>query len=84
MNDPLNKLNNAITLIQQTAVIDGITIAGLMIVVYAILTMFNHDNSPAARAQRWENLQRVMICSAIIAGAGALVQFSTGFGRMLL
>jgi hypothetical protein len=79
----LTNLNNAVAQLKQNAAVDGITIAALMIIVYAVIIMFNHDNSPQARTQRWEHLHRVLICAAIITGAGALVQFATGFGSML-
>jgi len=79
----LDNLNNAITNLQRHAAVDGITLAALMMIVYAIIIMFNNDNSPQARTQRWEHLQRVLICAAIIAGAGALVQFATAFGHLL-
>ena len=81
--DALNNLNNAITQLQKNAAIDGITIAALMVIIYAIIIMFNNDNSPQARTQKWEHLHRVLICAVIIAGAGALVQFAVGFGGML-
>jgi cytochrome bd-type quinol oxidase subunit 1 len=79
----LNNLNNAILQFQQNALAIGVTLAGLMIAVYAMIIMFKNDNSPQARTQRWDDLHRVLICAGVITGAGALVQFAVGFGKML-
>lgn len=79
----LTKLNDLVKLLQQNAAIVGVTIAGLLIAIYSVAIMLNNDQSPAARTQRWEQLQRVFICAAIIAGTGAFAQFATGLGNLL-
>jgi hypothetical protein len=79
----LTNLNNILVLLQKNGLTIGITMAGLLVTVYAIMIMLNNDQSPAARNERWERLQRVFLCAAIIAGFGAFVQFATGLGTML-
>jgi hypothetical protein len=79
----LNNLNNVIKLLQQHAATIGITIAGLMVAIYTIAIMFDTDTSPTARTQRWDKLQRVLICAGIIAGTGALITLATALGKML-
>jgi hypothetical protein len=79
----LNNLNAILKLLQQNAATVGITIAGLMVAVYTIAIMFDNDTSPTARTQRWDKLQRVLICAGIIAGTGALITFATALGKML-
>lgn len=79
----LEKLNHLLTLLQQNAAKIGITIGGLMIAVYAIFVMFDNDQSPQGRTERWAKLRRVMIAAAIIAGVGAFITFSTSLGGML-
>jgi Type IV secretion system pilin len=81
--DTLTKLKTLVTMLQQNAVGVGVAIAALMVVVYAIQIMFDNDTSPAARNQRWEKLTKVLICAGLIVAAGALVQFSTGLGKLL-
>lgn len=79
----LTKLNQIVTLLQQNAAKIGLTVGGLMIAIYAMIVMFDNDQSPTARSERWTKLRRVMIAAAIIAGTGALITFSTGIGGML-
>ncbi|RAQ98536.1 hypothetical protein [Thermogemmatispora tikiterensis] len=81
--EALNALNEIVTLLQQNAAKIGITIAGLMVAVYAIAIMLDNDQSPTARTERWAKLKRVFICAAIIAGASAFVSLATGLGKML-
>lgn len=76
----LQRLNAILSGLQQDAVTIGFTIAGLMIAIYCIMIMFDHDTSPTAHTKRWENLRKVLICAAIIAGAGALISFSRQLG----
>lgn len=77
--DLLTNLNGVLGQLQRNFAVDGVTLAGLMIVVYAIMIMFHNDTSPAARSQRWENLQKVLICAGIIVGATSLVQVVISF-----
>jgi hypothetical protein len=79
----LVNLNTIVQGLQHNAAIIGTTMAGLLIAVYSVAIMLNNDQSPAARTQRWEQLKRVFVCAAIIAGAGAFVQFATGLGGMI-
>jgi hypothetical protein len=79
----LNNLNTLILQLQQHAVQIGITIAGLLVAIYAVKIMLEYDTSPAARSERWSHLKRVFLCAAIIAAAGAFVQLATGLGHML-
>ena len=81
--DALTNLNNAISQLQQHAAIDGITVAGLAVTIFAVIIMFNNDNSPQARAQKWEHIHRVLLCAMVVAAAGVLVQAAVGFGHML-
>lgn len=77
------KLIGLLTFLQTNASTIGVTIAGLLVIVYAIAIMLNNDPSPAARATRWEQLQRVFICAVIIVGFGFFVQLASGLGKML-
>ena len=75
----LNTLNTILQKIQQDAATVGFTIAALMIVIYAILVMFDTDTSVTAHTRRWENLRKVFFSAALIAAAGAIISF----GQML-
>jgi hypothetical protein len=79
----LDNLNTIVSQLQQHAATIGITLGGLMIAVYAMLIMLSHDNSAMANRNRWEHLQRVLICAGIIAGTGAFIQFAQSLGQML-
>lgn len=79
----LNNLNTIVQQLQTHAAAIGITLAGLMVGIYAMMIMLSHDNSAMANRNRWEHLQKVLICAAIIAGTGAFVQFAQGLGGML-
>jgi hypothetical protein len=79
----LNNLNTIITQLQQNAAKIGITVAGLLVAIYCIAIMLNNDNSPAARTERWAQLRKVLLCAAIIAATGALIQLATSIGGML-
>jgi hypothetical protein len=79
----LNNLNNIISQLQTHAATIGITLGGLMVGIYAMLIMLSHDNSAMANRNRWEHLQKVLICAGIIAGTGAFIQFAQGLGGML-
>ena len=79
----LNNLNTILTQLQQHAATIGITLAGLMVGIYAMMIMLSHDNSAMANRNRWEHLQKVLICAGIIAGTGAFIQFAQGLGGML-
>ncbi len=79
----LTNLNNLLNLLQGNAAKIGITIAGLLVAIYAVSIMLNNDQSPAARTERWAQLKQVFICAAIIAATGAFVTFATGLGAMV-
>ena len=73
-------INQIITLLQQNAAKIGITVAGLMVAIYAIWIMVDNDHSPQARTERWAKLRRVFYCAVIIAATGAFVQFALFVG----
>lgn len=79
----LNQLNTILKNLQADAATVGLTIAGLMIVVYVIMVMFTDDTNVAAHNKRWENLRKVFLCAALIAAAGALVSFGQQLGGTL-
>lgn len=79
----LDNLNNLVTQLQTHAATIGITLAGLMVGFYAMMIMLSHDSSAMANRNRWEHLQKVLICAGIIAGTGAFIQFAQGLGHML-
>ncbi|MBA2680407.1 MAG: hypothetical protein H0U76_18660 [Ktedonobacteraceae bacterium] len=79
----LDNLNNIMVQLQQHAATVGITLGGLMIGIYAMMIMLSHDTSVKGNTNRWENLQKVLICAGIIAGTGAFMQLSQGLGHML-
>jgi len=79
----LDNLNGIVTQLQSHAATIGITLGGLMIGIYAMLIMLSHDTSAMANRNRWEHLQKVLICAGIIAGTGAFMQFAQGLGHML-
>jgi hypothetical protein len=79
----LNNLNNIVVQLQTHAATIGITLGGLMIAIYAIMIMLSTDTSPMANRNKWDNLQKVLICAGIIAGTGAFMQFALDLGHML-
>jgi len=79
----LNTLNGILQNVQKDAATVGLTIAGLMIVVYTILVMLTDDTNVVAHNKRWENLRKVFLCAALIAAAGALVTFGQQLGAGL-
>ena len=81
--DALTKLDNIISQFQQHAAAIGITLAGLMIGIYAMIIMFNLSNNPLTIDQNWKGLQRVLVCAAIITATFTFVQFSQNVGNML-
>ena len=72
-----------LTLLQKNAITVGLAVATVMVVVYTIRIMFDHDSSPTARTARWDGLYRVLICAGIIAGAGALITYASALGNLL-
>ena len=81
--DVLNKLDTVISQLQQHAAAIGITVAGLMVAINAIVIMFNADKSPMAISQRWKDLERVLVCAGIIAATFTFVQFAQSIAGML-
>ncbi len=81
--ETLDNLNSILGQLQTYGFTIGITLAGLMIGIYAIMIMVTTDNSPMANRNKWDNLQKVLICAGIIAGSGALMQFAQSLGSML-
>ena len=79
----LDNINTILTQFQTHAATIGITVAGLMIGIYAMIIMFSTDNSAMANRNRWEGLQKVLICAGIIAGTAAFVQFAQNIGHMV-
>jgi EamA domain-containing membrane protein RarD len=81
--DALTKLDNVISQLQQHAATIGITVAGLMVGIYAMIIMFNLTNNPMTIDQNWKGLTRVLICAGIITATFTFVQFSQSLGKML-
>lgn len=79
----LDNLNTILSQLQQYAATIGLTLAGLMVGIYCMIIMLSHDTSVMANRNRWEHLQKVLICAGIIAGTGAFIQFASGLGHML-
>lgn len=77
------QLNTILVLLHTYAFTIGVTAATLMVTVYAIVLMFDNDQSPAARTERWNKLKRVFLAAFLIAGAGAITSTATGLGGML-
>ena len=73
-------INQIVTLLQQNAAKIGITVAGLMVAVYAIWIMVDNDQSPQARTERWAKLRKVFYCAVIIAGTGAFLSLAQFIG----
>jgi hypothetical protein len=79
----LRSLNNILGNLQKDAATIGLTIAGLMIIVYVIMIMFENDTNVVAHQKRWENLRKVFLCAALIAAAGAIITFGQQLGAAL-
>jgi len=79
----LDHLNTIVMQLQGHAATIGITLAGLMIGIYAMTIMLSNDTSAMANRTKWDSLQRVLICAGIIAGTGAFLQFAQSLGKML-
>lgn len=80
----LNRLNDVLANLQKDIMTVGFTIAGLMVVIYAILIMFDHNSGGKALSDRWGELRKVLLCAAIIAAASALIGLSHLLGGSLL
>ena len=76
----LDTLNTILKNLQADAATVGLTIAGLMIVVYVIMIMFNDDTNVVAHQKRWENLRKVFLCAALIGAAGTIITFGQQLG----
>ncbi len=76
----LNNLNTVIGVLGKNAFTIGLSVALLMVSVYAIKIMFDNDSSPAAQSKRWDTLYRVIICAVIITASGAAITFARQFG----
>jgi predicted MFS family arabinose efflux permease len=81
--ETLDNLNSILVILQAHAFTIGLTVAGLMMTIYAILIMLSTDTSPVANRNKWDGLQKVMICACVIAGGGALIQLAKDFGSLL-
>jgi hypothetical protein len=79
----LNSLNQLVTLLEQNIAKIGITLAGLMVVIYSIKILVTTDNSPAGRAERWGSLRTAFIVAFIIGGVTVFVQFFVNLGGMV-
>jgi hypothetical protein len=79
----LTNLNTVITLLQQSAVKIGLTVAGLFVAISCIRIIMDNDTSPAARAERWVKLKTVFIFAVIIAATSVFIQFAVNIGSML-
>lgn len=79
----LRSLNDILGNLQKDAATIGLTIAGLMIVVYVIMIMFENDTNVVAHQKRWKNLRKVFLCAALIAAAGAIITFGQQLGTAL-
>lgn len=76
----LNALNAILKNLQSDAATVGLSIAGLMIVIYVIIVMFTDDTNVSAYHKRWDNLRKVFLCAALIAAAGTIVTFGQQLG----
>ena len=76
----LNQLNTILANLQADAATLGLTIAGLMIVISAILILFDTNTTVGAHKDRWSELRKVFICAALITAAGAIISFSKQLG----
>jgi hypothetical protein len=79
----LDNLNSILQQLKAYGFTIGITLGGLMISIYVMMIMLTTDNSPMANRNKWDNLQKVLICAGILAGTGALMQFAQSLGSML-
>lgn len=79
----LDNLNTIITQLQNHIVTIGFTVAGLMIAAYAIVIMLSPEPSIKGHTTRWQNLEKVLICAAVIAGIGPAILFAQNIGHML-
>lgn len=83
LTQTLNNLNTLLKFIQGQALTIGITLGGLMVVIYAIIIMMSGDTSVKGNMNRWEKLQTVLICAGLIAASGILISFAQGLGNFL-
>lgn len=79
----LNTLNIVLKNLQSDAATVGYTVAGLMIVVYVIMIIFDSDTTVGAHQKRWDKLRMVFLCAALIAAAGTLATFGQQLGGAL-
>lgn len=86
MNNPvttINSLINLINLLTTNAGKVGLALAGLALLFYFIKILFSSDNTPAGRAQRWEDVRTALIVAFGIGISGVAIQFLAGLGGMV-
>ncbi len=78
-----NNLNHIIQILQQNAVTIGITLCGLVFVIYVLRVLLDHDQSPAARSERWAKVGRAFLCAFLITGFVAVIKLAQFLGGQL-
>lgn len=76
----LNSLDGILTRLKEDAATVGFTIAGLMIVISAIMIMFTDDTNIATHSKRWDTIRKVFACAVVIGAAGAIISFGQQLG----
>lgn len=79
----LNNLNTILQVLRVNFLTIGLTLAGLIGAIAIIGILLKTDNTPQARAQRWEKLTLVFICVGLFAGLLAIINFAQSIGNGL-
>lgn len=79
----LENLNTILSQLQDHLTTIGFTVAGLMIAAYAIMIMLSSEPSIKGHTNRWQNLEKVLICAVVIAGIAPAIAFAKNIGGML-
>lgn len=79
----LDALKSLLDTLRQYAIDIGFLVAGLMVAIYCIVIMLTTSRRVGATQNRWEHLETVLICAALIAGVFPLLSLVEGLGKLI-
>ena len=79
----LDALKTLLDTLQQYAIAIGFLVAGVMVAIYCIVIMLTTSRRVGATQNRWEHLETVLICAALIAGIFPILDIVEGLGKLI-